>query len=493
MKTLEKQGGFLSLLHAIFSFKRGRAYYIFIIVSMALLMSSIDATIVAVGLPTMMYDLRTNLAWVGWTITAYQLSQSIIMPIVGKMSDEWGRKPLFLGSVLLFTASSAAAGLSTNIYLLIIFRFLQGVGGGAFLPSATGIVSDAFSKRRATAIGLFGSIFPIGGILGPNLGGFIIENISWRWIFFVNVPIGLALLLFGAMILPGNKPTSAGRRVDTVGAGLFAAAMLVILYGMTTLANHPEDMLLALGFFATGVILLVLLFRHENRVESPMIELKLLRWRPFLATNIYNLGFGAVVFGFFSFVPYYATIAYGMSTLESGFILTPRSLAMMVASTITSVFVIRFRYRPPMIVGLVGISLSLFLLSRGYHDASILGIGLHNVALLTLIVMISGIGMGIVNPAANNAALDLIPEKVAAVAGLRGMFRFTGGMLGTAGFVLVLSRYTDKAVGMQEIFMGLGILLLFLIPLVFMIPDTAHMRRNHRVNMKVNAPQQNKP
>lgn len=186
-------------------------YLIFAIVSMALLMSAIDATIVSVSLPTLEKDLQTNLAWVGWTLNGYQLA--------------WGRKRLFLGAVVLFTASSMLAGLAPNIYWLIVFRVLQGLGGGAFMPSATGIISDAFTKRRATAIGLFGSIFPIGGILGPNLGGFIIDHFSWRWIFYVNVPIGIALFVLGLAMLPKDATVSKSR-IDMVGATLFGMGMV---------------------------------------------------------------------------------------------------------------------------------------------------------------------------------------------------------------------------------------------------------------------------
>ena len=210
-----------------------------------------------------------------------------------------------------------------------------------------------------------------------------------------------------------------------------------------------------------------------------MIDTRLLRWRPFLAVNIYNFIFGAVVFGLFSFIPYYATVAYGMTAGQDGLVLTPRSLAMAIVSTITSLFIIRFRYRLPMIIGLLLISLSLFLLSRGYHDVVALGVSLDNLPLLALLVMLSGIGLGIANPAANNAALDLIPEKIAAVAGLRGMSRVIGGVLGTAGVVLALSYFPDKAVGMQEIYLALTFLLLLLIPIVFLIPDMAHARSSH--------------
>ena len=459
-----------------------QAYLIFAVVGLALLMSSIDSTIVAVGLPSLLTDLKTNLALVGWTITGYQFAQSIIMPIAGKLSDEWGRKRLFLAAVILFTLSSVAAGLAPNIYFLIVFRILQGIGGGTFLPSATGIVADAFGSRRAQAIGMFGSIFPIGGIIGPNIGGFILDNFSWRWIFFVNVPVGVLLLISGAMILPGGAGTgdASRRKLDMPGVGLFVGAIFAILYGITRWANNPGgNEIVTWMLFALGVILFVLFMRHEDRTDQPMIDTKLLRWRPFLAVNIYNFVFGAVVFGLVSYIPYYATIGYGMTPGQDGLLLTPRSVAMIVMSAITSLFIIRFRYRLPMIVGLVLISLSLFLLSRGFHDVSIFGMGLHNLVLLACIVAIVGIGMGIVNPAANNAALDLIPEKVAAVTGMRGMSRAVGGVLGTAAVSLILSYFPDKAQGMQYIYLGFGFMLLLLIPIVFLIPDTARERTRH--------------
>ena len=449
-----------------------QAYFIFGIVALALLMASIDATIVAVSLPTLLVDLRTNLAWVSWTMTGYQFSQSIAMPIAGKLSDEWGRKRLFIIAAAVFTASSIAAGLAPNVYWLIVFRVIQGLGGGAFLPSATGIISDAFGVRRTTAIGLFSSIFPIGGILGPNIGGFIIDHFSWRWIFFVNVPIGLALILLGLLVLPKGNIAAVSRRIDAVGAGLFSGAILSVLYALTSWANKPEGIeAMTLVFFAVGAALLVILVWHEGKVEQPMIDLALVRARPFLAVNIFNLVLGAAIFGFFSFIPYYATVAYGMTAGQSGLVLTPRSLAMMITSAVSSFLIIRLRYRLPMIIGLAIIAASLFLLGQGYHSESMLGFNLGDLALLATLVMLGGIGMGIANPAANNAALDLLPDKIAMVAGLRGMFRSVGGVLGTAAVALALSRASDKAQGLETIFVVLGVLLLLLIPVVFLIPD----------------------
>jgi len=229
--------------------------------------------------------------------------------------------------------------------------------------------------------------------------------------------IGVILLLFGTIMLPRSNPTnsSSSRQIDIAGVGLFVGAILAVLYAITNWANNSAGVgIITWVLFAIGGALFVLFIRHEDKRTQPMIDTKLLRWHPFLAVNIYNFIFVAVVFGLVSFIPYYATVAYGMAAGQDSLILTPRSVAMIVVSAITSLFIIRFRYRLPMIISLIIISLSLFLLSRGYHNAAILGLGLDNLVLLALLVMLAGIGMGIANPAANNAALDLIPEKVAA-------------------------------------------------------------------------------
>jgi MFS family permease len=160
-----------------------------------------------------------------------------------------------------------------------------------------------------------------------------------------------------------------------------------------------------------------------------------------------------------------------MTATESGLVLTPRSIAIIVASILTSLFISRLRYRLPMIIGLVTMALGLLLLSRGYHNIAILGLSLQNLVLLSLIILLAGIGMGTANPAANNAILDLVPEKVAAITGLRGMFRVLGGVLATSVIVLVLSRFQDRGAGFQLISLCFAILLLLLIPIVFMIPD----------------------
>ncbi|HET9014801.1 MAG TPA: DHA2 family efflux MFS transporter permease subunit [Thermomicrobiaceae bacterium] len=454
---------------------------IFVVVAMALLMSSIDGTIVAVGLPNMMAGLKTNLVWIGWVITGYSLAQTIIMPMAGKFSDDFGRKTLFLGSVVLFTASSFLCAITPNVYLLIFFRVLQAIGGGAFMPSAAGIVSDVYGpKRRGTAIGLFGSVFPIGGIIGPNLGGWVIDHFGWRAIFSVNLPIGVVLLIVGIFILPSGGRIHTARSIDLVGAASFASGIVGLMVAMTVWGNDVNFSGQVVVWTVVGLAALVFFVWHVSRTREPMIELRLLKQREFFAANLYAFLYGGLVFGFFSFIPLYAIDKYGMSATDAGFILTPRGVAMILLSVLGSFLLVRTGYRLPMILGIVLIAIGLFLVSQGWHGGTLLGVHFGDVAMLSGLLAITGLGVGIAGPASTNAALELMPEAIARITGLRGMFMTTGGVLGTATIVLILAHYQNQGLGMQNILHGLAFLVLLVIPPVFLIPDTIRQRRGAR-------------
>ncbi len=458
-----------------------RSILVFLVVSLALLMSSSGMTAVALAFPAMTEGLNASVVWVGWVLTGYQLMQTIMMPLAGKLSDELGRKQLFLACVVLFSVSSLLCGLAPNVYLLILFRIFQAVGGGAFMPSAAGIVSDVFDeRRRPTAIGLFTSVFPIGGLVGSVAGGWLVEQFGWRSVFFVNVPIGLVLLLGGLALIPGGARRGRERRVDLTGAGLFALGLLGILSGMTALGDRQAFTWHVLLWWLLGFVALVAFVFQASHVADPMIDLRLLRGRAFAAVNLYNFLHGALVFGFFTFVPLYAIDAYGLGETAVGFLLTPRALAMALCSTLSSFFLIRLGYRLPMIAGVLLVSASLFLTAQGWHQVSVLGYPVSDAVLLAVLVAISGVGTGVSAPASNNAALELMPEAVARIVGMRGMFRSTGGVVGTALVVLLLAYFRRPGEGLAVIFQVSSLLLLLMIPLVFLIPDTARLRRQAR-------------
>jgi EmrB/QacA subfamily drug resistance transporter len=458
-----------------------RAYLFFGLAALSLLMFSIDSTVVSVALPNMMDDLQTTLVWLGWTLTAYTLTQTAVMPLAGKLSEQFGRMRVFLACVFLFTLGSLLCGLAPNIYVLIACRVIQAIGGGGFLPSAAGIVAREFPHNRDRMIGLFSSIFPIGGIIGPNLGGFIVQTWSWREVFLINVPIGIVVFVVLLKQL-GPPAPQAERRIDIAGSLLFASAITSLLAALSLLGNDPSFIRSPAfwGLIVGSAALLAGFGWQEWRTPEPVLDLRLVFRSPFLAANAYNFVFGATVFGFFTFIPYFAVVQYGMTTAESGAILTPRSIAMTAVASVTSIYLIRLGYRWPMLAGMACIVVTLAMLSQGWSEVVVFGMRIGPFPLLATEVALAGIGMGLATPSSNNALLDLLPERTAVVTAIRGVFRSTGGVIGTAAIVLALELSPDKAAGMRAIYGVLAVLLLITVPLTLAMPDSARARRRAR-------------
>jgi EmrB/QacA subfamily drug resistance transporter len=448
-----------------------RRYLIFVAAGLGLLMSSIDGTVVAVALPSLIEDLGTNLLWAAWTISIYFIATTMAMPIAGNLSDSFGRKNVFLISLILFTGSSLACGFAPGIYSLILFRFIQGIGGACFLPTAAGMVSDHFPEHRERAIGLFTSIYPIGGVIGPNLGAWIVSRYSWRYVFYINVPVGVGLMVLIMMLLKGSKASSR-RHVDLAGAFFMSGAILFLMFGLNLIGESfsLRSLLLAALFLLLSFSLLFLFIRHEKKEPHPIVDMTLLQSRPFLAANVLNMVIGAGAWGILSFIPLYATSVYKLSTLLSGMILTPRSLGMIFASTVTSFLLRRWGYRWPMVWGLGMISCSTILLGEGVLLASMIGIQWGAAEVISFLILFSGIGSGIAFPAANNACIELLPEKVATIVGLRGMFRTVGAALGVSLITFILHLSSNPAAGFRITFVACGLAILFTIPLVFLMP-----------------------
>jgi EmrB/QacA subfamily drug resistance transporter len=448
-----------------------RRYLLFFSVSLSLLMYSIDGTAVAVAFPRLIKDLDTNVLWAAWTMSIFYIGVVTAMPLAGRLSDSFGRKRIFLISLILFTSGSLACGLAPNIYTLIAFRFFQGTGGACFLPTASGIVSDQFPENRETAIGLFTSIFVIGSIIGPNLGGWVVSRYSWRYVFYINLPTGVGLMVLIVFLLKESRVFSRSH-IDFVGASFFSGAVLLAMSGLNLIGEGFSG----LSLVSAGILLLAsaslgwLFFRQEKKETNPMLDVALLRSKPFLAANLLNLIIGAGVLGLFAFIPLYATSVHKLSTLMSGVILTPGSLGTIAASTLTSFCLRRWGYRWPMVAGLSIIAAANILLAPAWQPWSVMGVRPGIVEILAFLVMASGIGAGIALPASNNACIELMPERVATIVGLRGMFRTVGGALGVSLTTLILHSSSHPAGGFNITFICFGLGLMCGIPLVFLMP-----------------------
>src|SRR5277367_395264 len=290
-----------------------RRRLVFAIVSIGLFMASIDQTIVATALPAIERELHATINWSGWTISVYALGQVIAMPMAGKISDMYGRKKVFAVTAAVFTLASLCCGFAPNMALLLVPRFIQALGGGAFMPSATGIVADHFGPERDRAVGMFTSILPVGGIIGPIVGGVFVSYWSWRGIFLVNVPIGVALIALTVKFIPSSSVRKQSR-IDLRGIILLAALIATAMFGISYLGSGqiPLYSPVFLGSEAVALVALWAFVRHSRRDAAPFVPYQLLRGRGFGIMNLINLVYGAAALGFAALVPLYAQERYGI-------------------------------------------------------------------------------------------------------------------------------------------------------------------------------------
>lgn len=439
-----------------------RRHLVFAVVAIALFMSSIDQTIVATALNAIQTDLSAELTWSGWTITVYSLGQIIALPVAGKLGDHFGRKRVLLAGIAVFSLASLACGFADNIYLLVVLRAVQALGGGAFLPTATGIIADHFGRHRDRAVGMFTSIFPIGTIVGPILGGVLVGWLGWRAIFLVNVPIGAVLFVLAAKLI-AESPRTPSARIDLRGLALLATLMLATMYGLTNLGRGLTNpwFLVSEG---VAVLAAYLFVRHTARHRAPFIPVRFLRGRTFGAMNVVNLLFGGAAIGFGALVPLYAEERFRLDPLAAGTLLTARGAGMICVAALAVLALRRAGHRLPMVAGFV-------LMSIGLVAMAMPPPGVSGYVWLAVGAGITGIGMGVAVPASNNAGLSLAPDQLSSIAGLRGMFRQSGAIIAISVTTAVMAGGANPAMTQAHAFVVLAVLLLASIPLIFVIPD----------------------
>jgi EmrB/QacA subfamily drug resistance transporter len=443
---------------------KDRRKLIFAIVSIALFMASIDQTIVSTALSSIEKELHAGINWSAWTISVYALGQVIALPMAGKISDMYGRKKVFMIAAAVFTVSSLCCGFAPNIAVLLVFRFIQALGGGAFMPSATGIVSDHFGSQRDRAVGLFASIFPIGGIIGPVVGGVFVSYWSWRDIFLINVPIGIALLLLTAHFIP-SSPLKPASRIDFTGVLLLAGLLVTAMFGITYLGSGNVQFYdpVFLVAEAAAIVFAALFVRHSKTDAAPFVPYRLLRGRGFGMMNLINYLNGAAALGFSALVPLYAQYRYHIAPLGAGTLLTARAVGMIAVAGLATMALRRTGYRWPMYVGytLLAVGMILMAVPAPFSPYAWLSIG----------ACISGIGMGVSVPATNNASLQLAPDQVAAISGLRGMFRQAGAITAVAVTTAILARSAHPGIAEAYVFLVFAVILVVLVPLVRFVPE----------------------
>ncbi len=332
---------------------------------LALFLSALDQTIVGTAMPRILTDLH-GIDLYTWVVTIYLLTSTITGPIYGKLSDQFGRKNLLIFGVVVFLVGSALSGLSQDMIQLIVFRGIQGIGAGAIFPIALAVIGDLFTPReRGRYQGLFGAVFGISALVGPALGGFLTDSISWHWVFYVNIPIGAVALFIIWRLLPPLHTAGVTRKIDYLGVAVFTAALVPILIGLTNAQQHDWTDPLVGGLILIGLALGGLFLWIETRAAEPIVPLGLFRNRTYaisiVATFLASFGF----FGAVLFLPLWYQVVNGSTATESGYQLLPLLGGLIISSIASGQIVSRSgRYKWLTVGALVVLSIGLLLLTN---------------------------------------------------------------------------------------------------------------------------------
>jgi EmrB/QacA subfamily drug resistance transporter len=417
-------------------------------VMLGLFLSALDQTIVSTAMPAIIKDLQ-GLDYVAWTSTAYLLASTTMVPIYGKLSDLFGRRIVLLTGIAVFLLGSILCGISQDIFQLIGFRVLQGLGAAALTSTAFAIPADLFSPaERPRYMGLFGAVFGLSSIIGPFLGGFLTDSLSWRWVFYVNMPIGILAFFFILRTMP-TLASGIKAAIDWAGAGTLVLSVVPLLLALTLDKEiHAWDSPLIIGLFAMAVVFGALFLYAETKAASPIIKLSLFKDQIFSVTMFTSFLNGAAFFGAFLFLSLFLVNVSGVSATEAGTAQIPLMLSFVVGSIVASQLVARTgRYKPFILFGFGTMLIGFYFMTQLNVDSKSRDVVWR--------MLILGLGLGPTIPLLNLAMQNAVPFAYLGTAvANRQFFQQLGQATGAAifGVILTTTLTAQIKVEMKPIF-----------------------------------------
>ena len=401
---------------------------------LALLLAALDQTIVGTALPRIVSELN-GLDRLAWVTTAYLVTSTTMTPVAGKLGDLFGRKPFLLAGMIGFTAASALCGLSQDMTQLIVFRGIQGIFGGVLFASVFTVIADLFpAETRGRAQGLFGGVFGLASIIGPTAGGFITDHWGWRWVFEVNIPVGIIAVAVVAVGLPFVRSKASWRDIDFWGAASLAAGIVPLLIALTITRDHAWTSPQVMGLLALAAVMLAIFVLIESRVEHPIVPLHLFKNPTFTVSMIVGFLTAFGMFGSILFTPLVFQGVLGISATNSGALITPMMFGLVAASTLTGFLMRRIKYYR--FLGTIGVAVmivGMWLLAQITPATA----EWHVVAALVIV----GFGIGTTFPLYLTAVQVALPQQYLGVASSQIQFwRNMGGTVGSAILGAVLAN-----------------------------------------------------